>query len=38
MKNLYRSGSLKTAMRELAKYGLDSVCVPDVRRDRGGTE
>jgi hypothetical protein len=35
---LYRSGSLKTAARELAKYILDLVGAQEVIRDKGGTK
>jgi len=35
--SLYRSGSLTTAARELAKYKLDLVGVQDVRWDKGRT-
>ena len=38
MKSLYRSGSLKTAARELAKYKLDLVGAREVRYDKGGTK
>jgi hypothetical protein len=34
---MYRSGSLTTAGRELAKYKLDLVGVQEVRWDKGGT-
>jgi hypothetical protein len=37
IRNLYRSGSLTTAAREIAKYNLDLVGVQKVRRDEGGT-
>jgi hypothetical protein len=33
----YRSGSLTTAARELARYKLDLVHVEEVRCDMGGT-
>jgi hypothetical protein len=35
---LYRSGSLKTLSRKLAKYKLDLVGVQEVRWDKGGTK
>jgi exonuclease III len=38
VRSLYRSGSLKTVARELAKYKLDLVGVQEVRWDKGGTE
>jgi exonuclease III len=38
VRSLYRSGSLKTVVRELGKYKLDLVGVQDVRWDKGGTE
>ena len=38
MKKLYRSGSLKTVARGLAKYRLDSVGVQGIRWDKGSTE
>jgi hypothetical protein len=37
VRNLYRSGSLRTVSRELAKYKLHLVGV-QVRWDKGGTE
>ena len=37
VRNLYRSGSLMTVARELARYKLDLVCVQEVRWDKGGT-
>jgi exonuclease III len=37
VRNLYRSGSLTTAVRELARYKLDLVGVQEVRWDKGGT-
>jgi len=37
VRSLYRSGSLKTAARELARYKLDIVGVQEVRWDKGGT-
>ena len=37
VRSLYRSGSLKTAARELARYKLDIVGVKEVRWDKGGT-
>jgi hypothetical protein len=33
---LYRSGSLRTVARELARYKLDLVGVQEVRWDKGG--
>jgi hypothetical protein len=36
-KSLYRSGSLMTVSRELARYNLDLVGVQEVRWDKGGT-
>lgn len=36
--NLYRSESLKTVARGLAKYSLDLVGVQGIRWDKGGTE
>jgi len=38
VKSLYRSGSLKTAARELSKYKLDLVGAQEVRWDKGGTK
>jgi hypothetical protein len=38
VKSLYRSGSLKTAARKLAKYKLDLVGAQEVRWDKGGTK
>ena len=38
VRSLYRSGSLKAAARELARYKLDVVGVQEVRWDKGGTE
>jgi exonuclease III len=38
VRNLYRSGSLKTVARELGKYKLDLMGVQEVRWDKGGTE
>ena len=35
--SLYRAGSLKAAVRELARYQLDVVGVQEVRWDKGGT-
>jgi len=35
--SLYRSGSLTTAARELARYKLDLVGVKEFRGDKGGT-
>ena len=37
VRSLYRSGSLTTAARELARYKLDLVGVQGVRWDKGGT-
>jgi exonuclease III len=37
MRSLYRSGSLMTVARELARYKLDLVAVQEVRWDKGGT-
>jgi len=36
-RSLYRTGSLKAAARELARYKLDVVGVQEVRWDKGGT-
>ena len=33
---MYRSGSLTTAARELARYKLDLVGVQEIRWDKGG--
>jgi hypothetical protein len=38
VKNLYRSGSLKTVARGLAKYRLDLVGVQGITWDKGDTE
>jgi exonuclease III len=38
VKSLYRTGSLKTVVRELGKYKLDLVCIQEVRWEKGGTE
>jgi hypothetical protein len=38
VRDLYRSGSLKTVARELGKYKLDFVGVQEVRWDKGSTE
>jgi hypothetical protein len=35
VRNLYRSGLLTTAARELARYTLDLVDVQEGRRDKG---
>jgi len=35
--SLYRSGSLTTASRKLARYKLDLVDVQEVKWDKGGT-
>ena len=37
VRSLYRTGSLTTAARELARYKLDLVDVQEIRRDKGGT-
>jgi exonuclease III len=37
VRSLYRSGSLMTVARELAKYKLDLVGVQEVRWDKEGT-
>jgi len=37
VRSLYRSGSLTTAARELARYKLDLVGVKEVRWKEGGT-
>ena len=37
IRSLYRAGSLKVAVRELARYKLDVVGVQEVRWDKGGT-
>ena len=37
VRSLYRVGSLKAAVRELAKYKSDVVGVQEVRWDKGGT-
>jgi len=36
VRNLYRSGSLTAAARDLARYKLDLVGVQEVRWDKGG--
>jgi hypothetical protein len=36
-RSLYRSGSLMTVVRELARCRLDLVGVQEVRWDKGGT-
>jgi len=36
VKSLYKSGSMTSAARELARYKLDLVGVQEVRRDKGG--
>jgi hypothetical protein len=36
--NIYRTGSLRTAARELGKDRLDLVGVEEIRRNRGGAE
>ena len=36
VRNLYRTGSLMAAARELARYKLDLVGVQEVRWDKGG--
>jgi exonuclease III len=38
VRSLYRIGSLRTAVRELGKYKLDSVSVQEVRWGKGGTK
>jgi len=38
VRNLYRTGSLKTASCELAKYNLDLVAVQEVRWNEGGSQ
>jgi hypothetical protein len=38
MSEVTRSGSLKTAARELSKYESDLLGVQEVRWDKGGTE
>ena len=37
VRSLYRSGSFATIARELTRYKLDLVGVPEVRWDKGGT-
>jgi hypothetical protein len=37
MRSLYRSGSLTTANRKLARYKLDTVGIQKVMWDKGGT-
>jgi hypothetical protein len=37
VRSLYRSGSLMTVARELARYKIDLVGVQEVRWDKGGT-
>jgi len=37
IRSLYRTGSLKAAARELARYQLDVVGMQEVRWDKGGT-
>jgi len=37
VRSLYRSGSLSTVTRELARYKLVLVCVQEIRWDKGGT-
>jgi len=37
VRRLFRSGSLMTVARELARHKLDLVCVQDVRLEKGGT-
>jgi hypothetical protein len=37
MRNLYRSGSITTATRDLARYKLDTVGIQEVRWYKGGT-
>jgi hypothetical protein len=38
VRSLYRTGSLMTVSRELARYKLDLVGVPEARWEGGGTE
>jgi hypothetical protein len=38
VRSLYRAGSLKSVLRELARYKLDLVGVQEVRWECGGTE
>jgi hypothetical protein len=38
VRNLYRAGSLMTAVKEISKYKSDLVEVKEVRRNRGGTK
>jgi hypothetical protein len=38
VRSLYRVGTLMTALRELCKYKLDLVRVPEVRWEGGGTK
>jgi hypothetical protein len=38
VRSLYKVGLLITVAKELSKYKLDLVGVPEVRWDRGGTE
>jgi len=38
VRSLYRAGSLKTVVTELAKYKLDLVAVQEVRWDKGGSQ
>jgi hypothetical protein len=38
VRSLYRTGSLKTAARELGKYKLDLVGIQEVRWEKGDTE
>ena len=37
VRSLYRAGSLRAAVRELARYKLDLVGMQEVRWDKGGT-
>jgi hypothetical protein len=37
VRDIYRSGSLTAAARELARCALDSLGVQEVRWDKGGT-
>jgi hypothetical protein len=37
VRSMYRTGSLTTAVRNLARYKLDLVGVQDVKWDKGGT-
>ena len=37
MRSLYRSGTITTVVRKLARYKLDLVGIQEVRWDKGGT-